>query len=791
MIAHITSIIKKGAAARGNILVLFVMLAVIALFPFLFGERLMLSADSDALYYYYPAFDFYGAALKAGESFLWNPYLFSGFPMYLSQSAGFLDPVNLLLFRFLPNFTAYHVRLALDVFLVMLFSYLAGRAYGLSRLASSLIGPSYLLAFHWRFLSNPVIANSLFLLPLLFFAYLKAREGAVIRWRWAVLGGIGAGWSFLAGYAQITIYSLFLLGLYALVDGLFRERRKDLRMWVGIISVLLIIAAAGFVIGLPQILPALKFTPLTIRAGGLDYGPATLKSVGPGDVILFFLPDYLYFPYLSAGRKPLFIGAFWFMMALSALVLFWRKREVRLFGSLFLFCFVASLAYSPLFYLMQQLPILKLFRFPFRWMYLGAWFLALLGAFGFDLMREYSASVKSKRVWISISCLIGLAAVGVLLFSVIQRVMITLSPWITEFFSSFGFTKGAPHYQDAIRRGLEALGETVSLGNWGFLIPFVSLLAAVGLTGAFIMKRVSVRSFRAFGAGLVLTTFLGIFLVQWGTSLPQASLASHGRLLESVIPPEDRILYRTYPFMISEGFTSRVPPKFTLTKGELLALTGLQLAAGSPNTHMYANVNSVDGYDPFLSREYLSRLTELGSLHGAEDTTRNLTQNERVERLYANLPLLGSMSGKYIISGVPLRHSKLVFLGSRIVSRYQIPLYLYQNIDARPRFYLLNSLDERQPKGKIVPVRPTKVENGYFEFEIEVSKSQRLIIIESNLPGWEARIDGKVANIFPAEWLYMAVEIPEGTHKVTFLYGGMMREERFLERLGLIRSHKP
>ena len=793
MIAHITNMIKKGAAARGSVLVFFAVLAVAVLSPFLFGDRLMLSADSDALYYYYPAFDFYGTALKAGESFLWNPYLFSGFPTYLSQSAGFLDPVNMILFRFLPNFTAYHVRLAVDVFLVMLFSYLAARAYGISRLAASLVGPSYLLAFHWRFLSNPVITNSLFLLPFLFLVYSRLRDQNRRTWPWMMIGGAGVGWSFLSGYAQLTIYALFLLGLYALIDFIWRgEIKKGLPFFIKRFWPLLGIPLVGFVVGLPQILPALKFLPLTIRSGGLEFVLTTGKSLGLGDFILFLFPDYLYFPYLTAGRKPLFVGALWFLLALFAFFAVKSKKIVAPFAILFGFTLLASLSYSPIFYFLQKLPLFEYFRFPYRWLYLGAWFLAMLGAYGFDAMSGLVDTKRFRRAVYILSGFTGLFGLGVLALNLASRAfMERVSLALHSLFSAFlygrlGFTKETGHYLDAVRRGAAAWRQSVAFQDFAFLVPFLLLLVSVALVFLWARGRLGAGRFRSSAAALVIIGFLAIFAVQWPLSLPKNDVVLPGTLVDKFIPAEDRLIYRTFPFMLDRGFREKIPPKFALAPDEILELTTLQLKSGWPNTNFYSGISSVDGYDVFVPREYLKDLVAMGSTHGGEDATKSLPEEEKIKRLLTHIPELGRMGGKYIISGVTLEHPKLIFLGSYVASRYQIPIYLYRNIDARPRFYLIDSIDERQPKGEIVPVRPIKIENGYFEFEIEVSKSQQLIVLESNLPGWEARIDGKAANIFPAEGLYMAVEIPQGVHAVTFQYAGMQNELRWLRLLGLV-----
>ncbi|HYF05880.1 MAG TPA: hypothetical protein VEA59_06960, partial [Patescibacteria group bacterium] len=290
---------------------LFWVAAVAALFfPLLYG-RVLLPTDSDLNVYYYPVFDFFAKALQSGQSFLWMPHIFTGFPVYLSQVGGFLDPVNILLGKLFLTPGLVELRVILDVILVYLFSYLLGKALGLSNFASALIGPSYIIGIDWLYLSNPLIANSLFLLPLLLWVTVRTTNVSSVREKikYSVLGGIGLGWAVLSGYTQVVFYALVLTGMYVILYSILNrvgvKRSLELCGWFGLLC------AIGFILGLPQILPALKFLHLTSRADVANYTQATLKSISPGDFLLFFLPPNFYFPYVTSGRFPLYVGPVW------------------------------------------------------------------------------------------------------------------------------------------------------------------------------------------------------------------------------------------------------------------------------------------------------------------------------------------------------------------------------------------------------------------------------------------------------------------------------------------------
>lgn len=816
------------------IILLFAVIIIAALFPFFFGGRIFINADSTL--HYYPDFDFYSRALKNGESLLWNPQIFSGFPTYLSQSAGFLDPVNLAIFRFLPAIPAYHFRLFVDLFLVLFFSYLAGRSFGLSRLASSLIGMAYLVSFHWTYLSNLVIANSLFLLPLLFFVFTKAIQADRKKWVWPIIGGVGVGWSFLSGYAQMTVYALFLLGFYAFVLFVSNIQYRNWRYMLSAFLILSVITGVGFLTGFPQIAAVFEFVPLTVRSEGLDYSQTAFKVINPGDLILSLFPDYLYFPYLSGGRRPLYAGAFWFFLSIAALVI--AVRGLRGFrrgdnspsdalpavSTLFIFTLLASFKWSPIFYFFNKLPVFSYFRFPYRWMYWGTWFLAVLGAFGFDYIREYRDSRWLKRLISLMAIVIGGIVSGISLLNFGGRAFLDWTgDKIHLFFSktlygNLGFNKDPAHYRDAISRGFAEWQNSASLIDLSFLVPLIILVAAFFLLTLFVWKKISWERFRMAGFLLSIATFLGIFVVQWPESISSDVTFSHKKLVSRFIPVEDRILYRTYPFFLYSGFAKLVPPQYTLNREELLALTELQHAGGWPNMHIYSGISSVDGYDVFVPQTYVDVLKKLESTHAGE-TNANGPSDESVRQLLENLDALGMMAGKYIISGVQMDGPYLNFLGEYIVSRYNIPIYVYENKKVLPRIYfaknvvsapgksLLYLIDEGRRDfakytyldcdrcgsvnsgGKAV-FEILSLKNGFLRVKTGLTAPRWLVFSESYLPGWRAEIDGAPAALVRANGLYMAVEIPEGDHKVTFEYNGIIGEAGILKKLGIIKINE-
>ena len=70
----------------------------------LFGDSFMPADGGDLVSFLLPTYRFAAESLRAGEWPLWNPHLYGGAPHVADIQAGFLYPVNLLLFLFFPNF---------------------------------------------------------------------------------------------------------------------------------------------------------------------------------------------------------------------------------------------------------------------------------------------------------------------------------------------------------------------------------------------------------------------------------------------------------------------------------------------------------------------------------------------------------------------------------------------------------------------------------------------------------------------------------------------------------------
>jgi len=75
--------------------------------------------------------------------------------------------------------------------------------------------------------------------------------------------------------------------------------------------------------------------------------------------------------------------------------------------------------------------------------------------------------------------------------------------------------------------------------------------------------------------------------------------------------------------------------------------------------------------------------------------------------------------------------------------------------------------ENEKPAGKISLV---KDETDLVELDLELSSSGWLVLLDSYYPGWRAFVDDKEARIYRANYLFRAIWVPEGAHRIKFLY---------------------
>ncbi|HEY9721564.1 MAG TPA: YfhO family protein [Oscillatoriaceae cyanobacterium] len=270
-----------------------------------------------------------------------------------------------------------------------------------------------------------------------------------------------------------------------------------------------------------------------------------------------------------------------------------------------------------------------------------------------------------------------------------------------------------------------------------------------------------------------------------------------GWCLHTANPPQPPFAYPSTPIL---RYLADQPRPFRVTGG---------LSALLPNTNVVYGIDSLDAEDAFHSGRYAAFMS---ALLGKSVPASNLfalyvpTPGERP--LPFSAPLLDLANVRYVLDAPDryhLDHLRPWLTHDPVVMR-QGSVTLYRNPDVMPRAFVAYSADytlqgvvgaERRlaatpsrwldhalietpgglaPRGyanTAAPITPARViRHGTQSVSVEATLPRPgwLILTDAFYPGWQARVDGAPATIYPADVAFRGVYLPAGRHRVDFRY---------------------
>jgi hypothetical protein len=123
-----------------------------------------------------------------------------------------------------------------------------------------------------------------------------------------------------------------------------------------------------------------------------------------------------------------------------------------------------------------------------------------------------------------------------------------------------------------------------------------------------------------------------------------------------------------------------------------------------------------------------------------------------------------SLSRVYFVSGVRRARSQ-----EDALDQWMLPDFPYWNT------VVLESEAHADRTGRdgAGSARISEYENHRISCEVEARMPGFLVLLDSFYPGWRAYVDGRETPILRANYAFRAVEIPEGEHRVEFVYEPM------------------
>ena len=403
--------------------------------------------------------NFWIHSLRHGTLPLWDPYTYAGylFPGEMQTSA--FNPVYLIALLFpltrdgMLSPMEYHILFLLGHIMAALFMFALIRELGLSNLAAFISGLCFSVGgLVGRAIWLDMIQSSAWL-PLIFLFLLRSLKQTNTR-RFVsngMLAGLCLGLSVLGGRLHMTIAQ----GIFIVTGLAFFAGRQSLpsgaarwigRPWPRAAALAAITIVTGAFAGAIQLLPSFLYSRHSIRFYGEIAFPSTQKppymyttpfALWPSGILSVLFPS---FDLAGQGEVwPPYIGVLPFLLAVVAIVRCWSNLWVRYLLGLTIAAMFYSLAWSSALHgvLYSLVPYLWIVREATRFLYLAAFSLAVLAAFGVDqvftgiswpdwpvyrkvLLRIAAGAVfalllgvfwpKTGSYWVQFSCLMILAS---------------------------------------------------------------------------------------------------------------------------------------------------------------------------------------------------------------------------------------------------------------------------------------------------------------------------------------------------------------------------------------------
>ena len=749
---------------------LFLLLFAMFVAPLTSGELL---AGHDVLAQFYHQRHLTYELLRSGELPLWNPYIFCGMPLLAEIQTAAFYPLNFP-FLFLSTAPAINLSFATHVFMAGLFTWFFARSMGIGRAGALLAATAYMFggfAMGYVFSGHLPQLIALSWTPLLFFAAQKGLKKGGAFSRYIILGAIVLALQLLGGHPQIvygslvgvTVFVLFYWphGMASFARGIGR------RAWL-----LIFVTAFGFVLAAVELIPAAEFSSLSDRAIIKNFRFATEDSFPPEKFITLAAPEFfgnktnsIYWGRSSFWETTGFVGIAVLAFVPAAFTMS-SGAGVTALGAVFLAGTLLALGrYTPVYgWLFPVLPFLDQFRNPSRFFVVSILAFSVMGGIGLDALMRQGATDARRRYCVflaAVAVCLTAATAGFYVTgknSILWRRLVALSVYgyenMPDEMSSFMFANSVSS------------------------LAYSSVAAAIVCISACVGKG-SLTRIRAAKAVILGVAFFHLF--HFGKPLIRTADSSLYTLPDGLVRYLRNNLKGQRVALAARVFTHHSADR-TMTheipnalgyEGQMLADCATFLCAAAADENRPETISHTQLISDFdrpmvrlLSAKYAVRTPGEARLPSG-----------RYQPLFRD--------GEYVVYGIP--GLPRVFLVNDVVVSHNASLTLElldsSEFDPQTRAILggfpAHSLDggnRLEGSAEIVTDTPRLV-------EVETSSPipSVLIVLDAYYPGWKAYVDGVETGIIRANYMFRAVSLPAGNHRIAFKY----RPRSFMVGAGL------
>lgn len=698
----------------------------------------------DTLRQLYPWKTFAIQQIKQGVFPLWNPYNFSGSPLFANFQSAVLYPFSLLYF-FLPQITAWSVLVFLQPLLAAVFTYLYAKKIKLSVFGAFLAGISYgFCSFMIVWLEYNTIGKVILWLPfiLLLLEHIRERKSLKldILFIFTVISIVFAGHPQIAGYLFIFVffYSLF---------------RKLVNRHVVVLSII------SFGIASVQVIPGMELIYYAARSSH-PYSEIVQKIlIQPWQLVMLVVPDFFGNPatknyvlndtyvgnVISIGTLPLFFS--------SLTLLNWKKlphyAKFYIFACVLIFIFITLNPLTAIIYKFQ-LPFLSSSSSNLM-VFLLCFSLSMLSGYGLDSFL--STNIKKKFYILVVTWVIIFGVISFIAYRLPFRA-IAFKETLYEFsflFSGFVLT-GIMVFSPRLKNYLIIfIFFLVIFNSWRAFQKFIPIVPK-----QLVFPNASVVSYLKDNSGI--GRIWGI-----GSARIEANFATQ---LGFYSPDGYDPLYpKWYGEFIRSSKDGKIHNAFDdQTRSDAIIATAY---AGDFAQSVY-----IKKIINFLGISYITdRLENLSTEKVFPGDVYPLVYNKDNWKIYKN----NNVFPRFFLANKVQNYTTSEQFGKKFFSNNFNPktTVLLEN-----KYFYLKGMNMATE----MSISLKSYKSQAADFITKTNGPALLFLSDTYYPGWKAYIDKKETNIFKADYAFRAVLVPAGVHKVLFTF----QSESF--RLGLMIS---
>ncbi|MFX0196489.1 MAG: YfhO family protein [Candidatus Hodarchaeota archaeon] len=726
----------------------------------------------DMVYVNYPWGFFTESMLKKGQFPLWLPYCYSGEPFIANIQTAVFYPPHLILLMIFPTHLALGFSILLHIFLAGLFMYILMRYLNLDNASSFL--SSIIFMYSGFFIAHALRGHYTMILaacwlPLIFLLFNIALKKTSVYY--GLLTGIPISLQFLAGHPQMSLYTLFALGLYLVFRSLLIiKEKRALKEVAYIFAISALAIVVGVLLAAIQLIPTFEFLGLTTRGGGVSYDFATTYSFPRQNLITFLLPNF-YGNFVSGWglwhytEVCVYVGILPLIFIFFAIFFKRSEKEEREFMWFFTGLAVFSMLlafgrYTQIYWLAwKYIPGINIFRAPSRFRFLVTFSAAILAGFGFSFFKGNLTLYERKNI------------------GTVIKILALLIIWMISeiFLFGEGIVQG-----NLNRRNLNFLvsimTDPTSIQNRSFPIILDWLILTVLSIGCVVLLALRIinktfkfqyfnKCFNILKKNINVIVILFVLANLWffhigfvTTTLPN-DVYSEPDYVEFL--KNNSGIYRVYD-----------EPKFhhTISYRSLIP----------DNSQIIYGIHELSSFNPPMQLQTYTEV--LDSIHPLSDNTHH--------------PILNLLNVKYILSSNPLNNSGFELAFS------QNHIYIYENKQVLPKAFVLHKVKILSEDDIIKELRSTSfnpidailleqqhtietLNEGYKGVEhaeirtyspneiivaVNIIHPGYLVLSENYYPGWKVYVDGEQREIYRAYHTLRAVYLDAGSHKLRFTY---------------------